>query len=184
VRFRIQGDDFAGSSSSVVEQQQQGLVADAGARSEIDRIEQRLHLVFLEVVDLAVLGALAGNGANLVAGEHPGGLLSGDEAKQRPHGRESGIAGLGGASPSGFEMIEERQNERFIDVRDAQLVDAFVARVGRIAQQQLDGVSVGGDRVGREAFLQREIVAEEAVEERSEQIGHGFSPWGWTWWRK
>jgi hypothetical protein len=77
-------------------------------------------------------------------------------------------------------MLEKIQHERFVNVFNTELFDAFVQRVGSVAQQQLNGVTVSQDGIDRKAFLDRQVVAKETFYELGDNVCHFFPPWGLT----
>ena len=89
-----------------------------------------------------MLRAFERDGADGLGVEQEGGFLPGHEAKEGADGCQSGIAGSGAAAPCVFQMIEEIQYKRFVDIFNAELLDILVQRVGRVAQQQLNGITV------------------------------------------
>ena len=143
---RLDCHNFADTSPGVVEQKKQCPVADSGTRIDIHRIEQRLHLLLLKVSDSLVFGAFQGDGANPLALEDQGRLLSGNKGEEDTDGRQSCIACSWGAASGVFKMIEESQYERLIDFLDVQRIGAFSECVGRIAQKQLDRIAVSPNR--------------------------------------
>ncbi len=91
-----------------------------------------------------------------------GGLFSGDKGEQAVNGRQPGVSRSGGTPPLPFHVIQETNNHLFCDIFDREPVHRPSKRIGRIAQQQLNGVTVGQNGIGREAFLHGQIVAEES----------------------
>ena len=77
-------------------------------------------------------------------------------------------------------MIEEIQHERFVDVFHRELLDVFLQRVGRVAQQQLNGITISHKGIGCQAFLEGQVVAKETFDEVGERGYHGVPPWGLT----
>ena len=119
-------------------------------------------------------------GAEGVRVEHEVGSLPGHEAKEGADGCQSGIAGSGAAASCVFHMIEEIQHKRFIDIFNAELLDILVQRVGRVAQQELHGITVSHKGMGCQAFLEGQVVAKETFDEVGKRGDHGVPPWGLT----
>jgi hypothetical protein len=100
--------------------------------------------------------------------------LPGNEGEQGADCCQSGIAGSGSAMASIFKMIEGIEHEQFVDLFNEEILDIFVQRVSRVAEEQLNGIAVSKDGIGRKALLNREIVAEETLYELGEQVFHIF----------
>ena len=52
-------------------------------------------------------------------------------------------------------MVEKRQHQRFVEIFHAQFLDGFFPGVGRVAQQQSEGVAVSQNGIGGKTFLDR-----------------------------
>ena len=78
-------------------------------------------------------------------------------------------------------MVEEIQHERFVDVFNPEFLDVLFQRVGRVAQQQLNGVAISQNGIDCKAFLDRQVVAKEAFYEVGKYVmslcsSMGFEP--------
>ena len=67
--------------------------------------------------------------------DEQGWFFAAGKAKKGTDGCQPDIAGARGAAPFLFEMIQERQNERFVEVLDNQLVDGLLQSIRGIAKQ-------------------------------------------------
>lgn len=78
--------------------------------------------------------------------------------------------------PCVFNMVEESKDERLFDVLYTEFINAFFQHVGSVAEHQLDGVAISQDGIGRETFLDRQVVAKETLYELGDGVSHDWSP--------
>ncbi len=105
-----------------------------------------------------------------------GGVIPGQESAEGSDRRQPRIAGFATASPDGLQVIQERQHQRFVEILDTQFLDALLARVRRIAEQQSERIAVSQDGVGGQAFLDRQVVAEKPFHGVRQVGAHRVSP--------
>jgi hypothetical protein len=127
-----------------------------------------------------VLGAFNRDGTDHLAVEQQGGFLPGNKTEEGTDSCQPGIAGSGSAVPCVFKMIEEVENKRFVDIFNTEFLDIFVQRVGGVAQHQLNGIAIRQDGIGRKAFLDRQVVAQETFYELGDTVCHFIPPWDLT----
>ena len=87
-------------------------------------------------------------------------------------GRQAGVAGGDSHASVGFEMVQERADERGVEGLQFELGRRGAGGSLREAEQQSERVTVGGDGVGTAAPLGDEALGEERLERRC-QGGHG-----------
>src|SRR5262249_56414761 len=96
-------------------------------------------------------------------------------AEQGADGGQPRVAG-GGAVPAGcFQLVEEGADGGGVQVGQVQLGGQLAGLLVDVAQQQGEGVAVGGDGVRAGAALGHQPVGEEGIQERG-QRGRDSSP--------
>jgi len=78
--------------------------------------------------------------------------------------------------PVDLEVVQERGDQRRVEVCDVQRTRRLVGLRGGEADQQPERVAVAGDRVGGGATLSDEPVGEERLQHRC-QRGHDWPAW-------
>jgi len=104
----------------------------------------------------------------------------GHEAEEGADCCQSGIAGFWSCSLVCFPHDRGNRAQGFVDIFNAEVLDILVERVGRIAQQELNSVTVSHDRIDGKAFLGWQVVAKETFDEVGKGGYHGVPPWGLT----
>ncbi len=127
---------------------EQRAVAAAFPTSLIGRVDERFGLRGGEKRDGAFLVVLGWNR------EHPLdrcgvlGVAQRGVAKERPDRGQAQVAGPDAVAADGLEMLEERRDERLVEVLPAKRGGLGAGRVVGEAQQQPQRVAVGRDRLG------------------------------------
>src|SRR2546425_7887768 len=94
-----------------------------------------------------------------------------DMTHERADGRKPEVAGPRGVAAFCLEMVEEGEDERRVDVLDPQGRGRSPGALSGVAEQQLEGVPVAGDRVRAGAALGDQAPLEEVLEQRREAVG-------------
>ncbi len=124
------------------------MVAPAGPCLLVAGAEQRVDLGIGEVGDQVAFGALGRDG------EHPGdgagvlGVMQCEVGQQRVDGRQAVVAAAGAVVPVSFEVVQERGDQRRVEVGDVQGAGRLAGLPGGEGQQEPEGELVGGDGVG------------------------------------
>jgi hypothetical protein len=84
------------------------------------------------------------------------------------HRGQSCIAAAHRVVAFGFEVGEEVEDQRRIEVAQSQLGRWFAPFSVRIAQQQPEGIAIGGDRPWAGILLLQQAFGEEALDQRGE----------------
>ena len=84
------------------------------------------------------------------------------QAEQCADSRQPGIASSGSAPSFVFKIIEVIEDERFVDLLNIEIFNAFVQPVSSVTDQQLNGVTVSEDRIGGKALLDRQVMTKES----------------------
>lgn len=117
-------------------------------------------------------------------GQHPldgGGMLGVGErgvAEQRVDGGESPVARADAVAPVFFEVVEERDDQRGVEVGDVERGRCLGCSGGGETEEESEGAAVGGDRVRRRVALCDQPVSEERLQHRGEG-GHGLPASCW-----
>ena len=99
-----------------------------------------------------------------------------DEGEQAADGAQTGVS-FTRSAPSGLiDLIEETKDTRLGEVFDSQPINGLAEIIGDVAQQKLNGIAVGPQGVHRQAFLHRQIVAKEALQQWGYGMFHDGSP--------
>src|SRR5215218_8195907 len=91
--------------------------------------------------------------------------------EQRPDRREPEVPRPWAVAPLGFEVPKERGDQRLVQVAPGKRGGRLAGPLLREAQQQPEGVTVGGDRPWAGLQLPRQPVAEERLQRRRD-LGH------------
>jgi hypothetical protein len=114
-------------------------------------------------------------------GQHPGdrlcvlGVLQGRVAEHGVDGGEPGVAGAGAVAAVVFEVVQERADQRRVQVGEVELARLPAGAPGGEGQQQPPGVTVGGDGLRAGVPLAGQPVGEERLQGRGKR-GHGCCP--------
>jgi hypothetical protein len=103
------------------------------------------------------------------------GVAQGGVAEQGVDRGQAGVAGPGAVAPPGFQVGEERGDQRGVQVGQVELAWVLPGAVPGEVQQQPEGVPVGGDGVRAGLALAGEPLGEERLE-RGCQRGHAGPP--------
>jgi len=113
--------------------------------------------------------------------QHPGdelgmlGVAQCSEREQRVDGGQPRVPGGHADAADFFQVGQEPADRRRVEVLEVQRRRALAAVLGQVAQQQPEGVAVGGDGVWADLALSDQPVGEERLEGRGEGA-HGNRP--------
>ena len=150
-------------------------VSHARYRVWTRRVENRKHLVTLQVIDQRLIGLLLGDCV------HAPGLVEArrqsvlEEPKERVDGREPGIACSGRVAAFGLDMLEERQEELHIELFDLERGWPDLEPIGGKAHQELEARRIRLTGVRTCPALFRQVLAQEAAQVGGER-GHAAPP--------
>ena len=113
-------EDFRGSSPAVIHCQKQGMVTAPEPASGIGRRQYGVHLDPGEISDQTMVCAFRGDSQDAIHEAEVGGVANGDDSKERSDGGEAGIPGTDLVVPPRFEMIQEGQDGRRVQVSEGQ----------------------------------------------------------------
>src|SRR6516162_8890136 len=141
-------ENFGGSSAAVVHREEQGVVTAAQPAGGIRSRQYGIHLDAGEISDQAMVGAFGGNGQDAIHNTQIGGVANGHDSKERSDGAEARIAGTDLVVPVSFEMLQEGQNRRRIQVSEGEGCGSVPGTSLQEAKQQPERITVGKDRSG------------------------------------
>jgi len=109
------------------------------------------------------------------------GVTERGEAKQRVDRRQSGVARADRVVALVLEMLEERGDQRRVEIVEVKPRRLFARSLLGEGQQQSQRVAVGGDRMRAGAALVREAVGEERLCGRPHRRSYPNPQTMWTW---
>jgi hypothetical protein len=110
------------------------------------------------------------------------GSRKGRVAHERVDRGKAGVAGASAVVPGDLEMVEEVQDQRGVEVSEAQRRGRFAEALFDVAEEQLEGVPVALDGPGAGAALVDQATQEEVLDELIEATlgrSHGAPVGGW-----
>ncbi len=127
-----------------------------------------------EELDDPALEPLARDGEHSLAKERVRGRHEGDVAEEGMERRESGVTAAGGVATFALEVVEELAEEGSVEIGELEPGWSSAEACCREAQEQTEGVAVGGHRVWARPPLLEQAVGEEGLQERGKIGGaHG-----------
>ena len=162
----------------VVEEQQQGVVAQGKAAGVGKMAKQCLDLVALEKVCFGWCGSFHGDRGDLLADAEHRRLASGDVLEQCVQRRQALVTGPHVVVPAILEVAEEAEDSLETQVLEVELGDPCSLLLGHETQEEADGVPVAAHRRRSQALGGDQVIDEEGVDQRPERprAGHGCSP--------
>ena len=159
------------------------VVAPAGPGGLVAGQEQRVDFGVGEVGQEVALGAFGWDREHAPDRVGVFWVVQREVGEQRVDRREPVVAGRDHVVASVFEVVEERGDQRRVEIGDVQGARRLAGAFGGEAEQQPEGVAVGGDRVRTRAALTDQPVGEVGLHRRRER-GHGRPPrCRWSRWQ-
>ena len=126
-------------------------------------------------MDLASWRALAGNRQDAGCQVDGLGRAQRGESSERANGGQPCVPGLNAVGAVLFEVVEELEDHRSIEVVQGERLGLPVTVLIEKREQQAEGVAVGVDGLGAGGLLLHEMVGEERAEQRAEggTVVHG-----------
>lgn len=140
--------EFGNPRGGVVEGGQQSRVTTASPGGPIGCGEQTAGLLDGEVIDARLGLAFGGDGKDVLTAGHSGRLLGLQPPEERADRGQALVAGRDAVVPFGFQPVEEPGDRVGVDAVEGELVGLDGSAIAEPGDQQLEGVAVGGDRVG------------------------------------
>jgi hypothetical protein len=149
------------------------VIAPAGPGAAVGCGEERVDLGVGEPGDGSPVVSFGGDGEHALDRGGVFGMAERGVAEQGVDGGEPPVAGADRVVPVDLEVVQERGDQRRVEIGDVHRGRRLARRGGGEADQQSERVAVAGDRVRRGAALRDEPVGEECLQHRGER-GHGW----------
>jgi len=166
------GDPRAG----VIHQGEEEAITPAVPGRAIERNEDGADLFVAEAAQEWSVETFHRHGENaLPGGQKLGADVGEGEARETAHGGEAGVARAHGVAAGAFQMGEKREHVLRRDRGQRELINRTAQVVAEKAQQQAEGIAVGGDSLWAHLAMGEEVLREESLEEGRERRGvrHG-----------
>jgi integron integrase len=170
----------ASTQTSDLRQTQSGLhghehecaISPACQGAQVRRAKQGIDLLAREKANLCPAAALAGHGQDPLNLCREVRQLERRIAKERANGSQPQVAAAGTDASTLLQVLQERGNERCIDLFELQSLGHSAEPLLREAQQLPKAVSVRGNRMGTALTLLHQPLGEKALQQRG-QAGRG-----------
>jgi hypothetical protein len=168
--------ELADAQPGLDREREQGVIATSEPSILVGGGQERVDLVGGEVGDDRAVEAFGRDGEH--AADQCGvlGVSQRCVAEHRVDRRQPGVPGPHAVAALLFEVIEERGDQGGVEVLELERGWLLPGPLVGEAEQQPEGVSVGGDRVRADALLADQPAGEERLERRRER-GHRRAPW-------
>jgi hypothetical protein len=141
---------FIRSGTSVVQEQEECIIAASLCGIAIRCREQRIHLRFLQIRDRSLRGPLEGDSSDLSTPFNAFWAVLPNEARQRVDHSKPLIAGRQAAPACVLQVFEESLHVLGAYVIDVELIDLFVHLPGNKRDEQSQAVAVTALRIARQ----------------------------------
>ena len=159
--------EFGDPQTGLDGQGEHGVVAPAGPGGLVAGRQQRVDLGFGEVGDQVAFGAFGRDGEHPLDGAGVLGMLQGEVAEQRVDRGQPVVAGGHAVVSVAFEVVQERGDQRRVELGDVEGAGCLAGAFGGEGQQQPEGDLVGGDRVRARGALADQPVGEVGLQRRA-----------------
>jgi hypothetical protein len=164
------GDAQAGSDHG----EQERVIAASEPAGLVRRGEERVDLGFGEVGNVVAFVAFGWDLDHPCDRREMFGVAQRGVAVKRVDRREPGVAGSGTVAAVVFEVVQERADQRRVEVGEVQLAWLIAGLLLGEGEQQPERVAVGGDGSRARVSLGDQPVGEECLERRCE-LAHDSS---------
>jgi hypothetical protein len=169
-----EADELGDPQAGLGDEDQHGVVASASPGAAVGCGEEGVGFGFGEPGDQCALVTLGGDGEDSLDGGGVFGVMRRRVGEQRVDGGEPPVPGADRALSFVFEVVEERGDQRGVEVGDVERRGLLAGLGGGEAEQDSEGAAVAGDGVWGGAPLGDEPVGEERLEHWG-QGGHDRS---------
>ena len=157
-------------------EREHGVIASSGPGGQVAGVQQRVDLGVGEVGDEVAFGSFGWDGEHALDGAGVFGVVQREVAEQGVDGGQAVVAGGGAVVAVAFEVIQERGDQRRVELGDVQgggrVAEAFRGE----GQQEPEGEFVGADGVRAGGPLADQPVGEEGLQRGGER-GHRRPPY-------
>jgi hypothetical protein len=173
-----QGNQFGHAEPSLDGEKQERAVSPTNPTAGVGSGKKRLGLLTRKEFHWTPLESLARNGEDPLTEQGMRRLRQRDVLEKAVNGGQARIAGTSTVLAFFFKVFEELRHESCVDILDGEAGRRLVKAHRREAQQEPEGVAVGGDGVGARLPLTDEAIDEEALKQRLKShhrsSGHDF----------
>jgi hypothetical protein len=155
-----QAEDLGDAKAGLDRHQEQGSIAPACPGSAIGSFKESINLVTMQEFDGPTLVSFVGDGENALAQQRIGGLIQRHVSKEGSDSGKPGVSGPCGAAAAFFKVLEKFRDEGRVQLFQFQLRGRFAQTVDRKTQEQSEGVTIAGDRIGARPPLLHQSVGE------------------------
>jgi integron integrase len=158
--------DLRKAQPSLHGQEHERVVPPTGRGAQVRRTQHGVGLLAREKADLRSSAAHAGNG------QYPLNLcsvlwhLERRIAEERANGRQTQVAAAGTDAPAALQVLQERGDQRRVDLFEQQALWCNAKPLVREAQQLPKAVAVRGDRMSAALALLHQSAREEGLQQR------------------
>ena len=170
-----QAGELARTQAGLDRDREQGMVAPPGPGRAVRGGEQCFDLGPGEVADQRAVEAFGRDREHPLDDGGVFGVVEGGVAEQRADSCQPGVSGPHAVAPVELEVVQERTDQRRVQVGDLQARRCLARPLFGEGQEQLERVPVGGDGVRAGLALPGQAVGEEALQGRGKGA-HGRSP--------
>src|SRR5271157_1623882 len=163
--------DLLHPRSGVEHRRKECVITPAIERRAVDRIEDRLDLLVLEVVDRAGSGAFEGNCQDPLTVAEVLGIAGCEVAEEGMNRRQANISSRGPTAALFLEVAQEIDHLLGSGVLEVEIRDRLVAARCHEAKEQLQTVAVALDRVWTQPSESRQVIGEEIPQAAREGVG-------------
>src|SRR5712691_2895124 len=171
-----QADQLRHAQARLDRDEQQCSIALSDPGAGVGGVEEGRDLLVGEELHAPALEALGGDRQRALTAERMSGLVEGDIAEEGVERREASVTAAGAIAPFPFEMLEEGAEEGSIEIGEDETGGGAAQARGGEAEEQAEGVAVGGHGVGAGRPFAPQAFGEEGFQEGGELgSGHGLS---------
>ena len=164
-----QRNELGDTRPGVVQRQQEDVVPPTAVGRAVTAGQDGVHFRPRQVVDLSSWRALAGNRQDTRRQVETLRRAQRCEADEGADGGQTRIAGLNAVGAILFEVVEERQDHRRIEVVERECIGLPLTVLIEKREQQAEGVAIRVDGLRADGSLLHEMVGEERAEQRAER---------------
>ena len=165
-----QVNQLGDSETGLQRDNQQGPVTPPEPCAGIGCRHQCCHLGPVEVSDRRPLILFGGNGKNPMAVMNKLRFMRRDVFEERPDGRQPCVAAAHTVAAHRLDEAQEATYEVCVKVLERQVRRRATKLIGRVVQQQAEGIPVARDGMGARPKTYREVVREELLKADGKRI--------------
>jgi hypothetical protein len=161
-----EADDLGDARAGVIQHGKQRGITLPTPGCSVGCIEQRLHLIARQKPQNGPIEAFARDGEHALCDRQRSRIAYRGVTHERADRGKTQITGARTATSLGLEMIQKRQDHGRIEILQGERGSCSPRVLLCVAQQQLEGVPVAGDRVRAHAALGNQAALEKLLQQR------------------